>query len=163
MLSADIFFKHSSFSAFTKAYNLNFSNKNLDRSILIEKRITETWFYYKFLIFSKYDMKITLQDFSSPFIKDIDLELEKIRPSLFGRFVSKWSKHKHSEDKHDKNCSLLINIDGNFKCSRMKYLFLGIDIEFKEYKNINIGCFKTPERGSYFCEQHLNCGQRLIF
>lgn len=38
MLSADILYKHSSFGSFTKAYNWNFSKKNLERASLIEMR-----------------------------------------------------------------------------------------------------------------------------
>ena len=115
------------------------------------------------MTFLKKEKNLNVLYYPAPEIQNLDSELEKIRPSLLGNFVSKWSKHTHSDEKKNLNCSKLINIDGNFKCNRIKCVFSGIEIEFKEYKNIEIGCNKTPMRGSYFCQNHLNCEQRFAF
>ncbi|RNA28907.1 hypothetical protein BpHYR1_004338 [Brachionus plicatilis] len=67
-LTSDLFFKQTSFSPFSKAFNILYPKSNMERNKLIEHRITESWFYHMFLQFLQNEMKLNLEKFESPVI-----------------------------------------------------------------------------------------------
>ena len=121
-VTTDLVFKHSSFFGFCGAYNSLFKHyeSDLERSMLIDKRLTEYWFYYNLIIFEK-ETHHHLRDFEGNFIQDLDSAIERIKTNLFNYFVKKWSSHQNL-CKHPQ-CSIAINIDGNHKVNRLTCMF----------------------------------------
>ncbi|CAF1047938.1 unnamed protein product [Brachionus calyciflorus] len=173
-LTVDIMFKHSSFKAFTNSYNYfhSFYNKSVFPKLLEEKRISECWFYYKYLKTSKELEENNVEMF---YLKDINHNISNLNKKLSPYFTSKWSGNNHTINCKADNCSQIISIDGNYKINRLKCFFSSTKIKSEEFgkkclnfnliqkhqylfrlilENIEIGCLNTPIRGSYFCEEH---------
>lgn len=151
-LSADIYFKHSSFQGFSGTYNSILVQSINKRDYLQEKRLVESWFYLNYLLFCQEIGQV--DKFDAPFIENIDDALSKIRTKLFPHFVSKWTGAAHKNACKHKHCSKAIVFDGNWKTARMKCADSQLHIKSDELDLIQIGCVNTPERGSYYCENH---------
>ncbi|CAF1002029.1 unnamed protein product [Brachionus calyciflorus] len=108
-------------------------------------------------------MSLSLHKFSAPDIQDLGQSLQYFRKFLFEKFTKKWSLHSHLDLNKSLNCSKLVDIDGNYKCNRLKCMYSNIFIISEEFSPIRIGCVKTPERGSYFCKDHINFSDLLFF
>ena len=122
-LTYDIVFKHASFSNFSNAYNAlhdHLKEDNCDRCTLIEKRLTESWFYFNLLIFIK-EYFGSLANFKAPYVKDIDFEIDKFQGLFIKNFHSKWLNHTNCGHQ---NCSVALNIDGNHKVTRLTCLHI---------------------------------------
>lgn len=121
-VTKDLVYKHSSFIGFCGAYNSLFKNDISDetRCMLIDKRLTEYWFYYNLIIFEK-ETRDTLRGFKGFFLQDLDEALQSIHSKLFQHFIEKWSNHQDSC--HHPQCSIAINIDGNHKVNRLTCMF----------------------------------------
>jgi hypothetical protein len=148
-LTSDLMYKHTSFSAFCDSHNCNFKNKNLERSELNPQLLRDSWFYFQFF---KYRNEYPdLHHLVYPNVEDIDYVLEVIRPGLFKNFALKWSSKHICKSK---DCSKILNVDGNWKLNRLKCMNEDAYLECEELKPIKIGCVKTPNRGSYYCSNH---------
>ena len=77
-----------------------------------------------------------------------------LKPYIFKYFVKKWSSDHHLKLCKNPNCSKIINIDGNWKTARLKCMHEDFFFKSPEFNPIKIGCIKTPQRLSYFCEEH---------
>ena len=52
-LMADIYFKHSSFSAFSNSYNYQYQTKEFERDKLDYRRLIDIWFCFKLVEYFK--------------------------------------------------------------------------------------------------------------
>lgn len=96
--TSDLIYKHSSFMGFTNAYNFLFKCKQdylvdqdkVKRSCLNESRLIETWFYYQFLkCFNEINKSLLICP--APQMKNLNISIRKLKPSLVKFFVNKWS------------------------------------------------------------------------
>ena len=76
--------------------------------------------------------------------------------------MKKWTSINHLELCKNENCSFAVNVDGNWKCFRLKCAFEDAHIISDELKPIKIDCTETPERGSYYCQNHSSM-QEIVF
>jgi len=128
MFTSDLLFKHSTFQGFCSAFNhlSSFANYLLqripDRVYLEEKRLIENWFFYKAMKFSE-EYFFGLDGLPFPYLNNLDHYLRSLKPYLLPYFCKKWSGIYHKSLCCHNNCSLTINLDGNFKCNRLKCMF----------------------------------------
>lgn len=145
-LTADIIYKHSTFKGFCGSYNSIYSNDKTLRNHLVEHRLRENWFYYHLLKYQKEHYK--LNEFNAPNMEHFDERLKEIRNELFPSFVKKWNGEFHSKNCKHKNCSAILNEDGNWKVNRLKCAYEDIYVNSKELKPIKIGCTRVPCRNT---------------
>ncbi len=153
-VTSDLHFKHASFTSFVDSFNFLNSNAthNNTRHLLCRQRLVESWFYYQLLIFkSEYG---ELSTFIAPHIEHLDDELASIRNLLLPRFVKKWTGDLHSNNCKHPKCSKLLNVDGNWKITRLKCAFYDIFLKSPELKPIRTGCKLAPIQGGYYCKTH---------
>lgn len=82
----------------------------------------------------------------------LDKLIDGHRGDFFSNFVKKWINHKHVIPYDE--CKRTASFDGDWKVGRIKCCYDQIHYESPEYGAIQIGCTKTPLRGSYFCRDH---------
>ena len=75
-----------------------------------------------------------------------------IQGSLSKNFAKKWTNHTHA--KTTLNCNKVLVLDGNWKCNRLKCTYDNTWKKSIEFGEIRLGCPRTPQRGSYYCNQH---------
>ena len=76
--------------------------------------------------------------------------LKEFKSKLFSAFTNKWTQHQHNVP----HCNSAVVFDGNWKTARAKCCFDCVDYPSKVLGNIPIGCTQTPNRRSFYCEQH---------
>ncbi|CAF1087177.1 unnamed protein product, partial [Brachionus calyciflorus] len=108
-------------------------------------------------------MKIEISKYKAPDIQNLNEQLKEYRKQLLEKFIIKWSNHNHKEEEKNSTCSKLLNIDGNFKCTRLKCMHSGTRLMSKELEPVSVGCVKTPERDSYFCYDHRDSSRYIFF
>ena len=89
----------------------------------------------------------------------IDDGIMLIKNTIATNFTKKWFNHQHAQQTI--NCSQTITIDGNWKISRPKCCNDNGIYRSPEFGDVRLGCIYTPARGSYNCQQHVDC--KLIF
>ena len=151
---------NASFRGFARSYNhffdsltlyINNSNK---RCILNRIRLTETWFYYRFIMYYN-ELKNGLENFPMPYMKNLTTELNNIRSSFQPHFIKKWSSDNHLKKCNNLLCSTAIVVDGNHKINRLKCVYDDQYVKIPELETMKqTGCKKTPSLNSYFCESH---------
>ena len=172
--TSSLLFNHASFSGFVESLNYLYNTKqvyndNKSRNVLIESRLTEHWFYYRYIMFYL-EINKNFSNFKFFLIKDLDLNLLKIKPELSPYFIKKWNGIKihfnlyyistfidynhligisHLEECIDVNCSVALCVDGLHKVNRMKCVF--------ENKS-----FSVEEIGLIFLISLYNIRQKLI-
>ena len=87
---------------------------------------------------------------------NIDLILEKMKPSFSSNFTKKWTSKKWHPRSHHPHCNKTITMDGCWKCSRAKCCYDEIYYKTEEFGDLQIGCIETPDRGSYYCKKHVD-------
>jgi len=151
-LSFDLIYKHSSFNSFSLAFNSilknNFFCYGFEREYLEEERLTEAFFYYRYLLLIKENNKFKPLFF--PRICELEDCFNTFLNELPTYFTNKWSKHTCKE----KKCCNAIAIDGNHKIHRRVCCFDELDLIIPEATPIQIGCVNTPLLGSFYCERH---------
>jgi hypothetical protein len=120
---------------------------------LNKKRLTEAWYQYSIIQFDL-EFYLTKDHFYGNMIKNLDDSLKSRRKDFLPFFIKKWSGISHSNRCTDAKCSFAINVDGNWKCFRLKCAFEDVHLISNEMNPIKIGCLETPMRGSYFCKNH---------
>ncbi|RNA24790.1 hypothetical protein BpHYR1_001525, partial [Brachionus plicatilis] len=151
-LTTDIIFKHSSFSAFANAYNYLFINKTVDSLFFLnDKRLTESWYYYRYLNFLAEFGKTNIEAFH---VNKLNDSIQKINIFLFRYFIQKWNGPFHRFFCLNIDCSKTFTIDGNQKTGRLKCFYEKTCYNSVEFGLIQIGCPNTPLKNSYFCEKH---------
>ena len=130
-LTFDIIFQHNSFSSFTMSFNYFFKSfENSNSSLkLSNKRLAETWLYYRYVLIN-FEMKNF--DLDAFFIKDLDSQLSKINPSLNKYFTKKWRSSEHKDKCTNEKCSQSLVLDGNHKVNRLKCCYEEVDYHVKE-------------------------------
>ena len=97
-----LIYNHASFKGFANSYNHFFDsfsiyiNENSNkRCVLNRRRLSESWFYYKFIQYYN-EFNGGLENFPMPFVKDLDVELNKINDlsKLFERAVVEKSNYE---------------------------------------------------------------------
>jgi hypothetical protein len=137
MFTSDLLFKHSTFQGFCSAFNHLSSFANYlyqcipDRIYLEEKRLIENWFIYKAMKFSE-EYFFGLDGLPFPYLKNLDNYLRCLKPYLLPYFCKKWSGIYHKSLCRHPNCSLTVNLDGNFKCNRLKCMFENVFMKVQE-------------------------------
>ncbi|CAF1057275.1 unnamed protein product [Brachionus calyciflorus] len=114
-LASDIIHKHSSFIGFCNSYNYLFKSNikyTLNkRERLNDKRLCDTWFLYRYLIFVHEFVPFkTIYAFP---VSDLNKNLAKINQMLLHCFVQKWSGPLHKDFCNNEKC--WSTIDGNLK------------------------------------------------
>ena len=124
-----LIYNHASFKGFANSYNHFFDsfsiyiNENSNkRCVLNRRRLSESWFYYKFIQYYN-EFNGGLENFPMPFVKDLDVELNKIKQSVQSHFIKKWSSDYHLKKCINLNCSTAVVMDGNHKINRIKCLY----------------------------------------
>ena len=130
-LSCDILLQHNTFLGYAKSYNYflkNFKNCKFS-SKLCNKRLAETWFYYRYVL-----CNIELQNYNMDafFIKDLDSYLARISTTLVRNFTNKWSSSQHTNKCFNDKCCNCLVIDGNHKVNRLKCCYENVDYQVKE-------------------------------
>ena len=92
-------------------------------------RLIEAWFYYKFISLKNELKETNLHAF---FIKDLDLNISGLNPMLRNFFTNKWNGLAHRNYCRDANCSKLLVVDGNHKCTRLRCMFENVEFHVKE-------------------------------
>lgn len=146
----DAVFKHSSFMGFAQAHDAMWSNVDIRRDILCNKRLNETWFYFN-LIKIHHEINGDLNGFSFGKMEELDSMLAKLRPKLFHHFVSKWSDHQVD---HSQHCSKALVFDGNQKVRRMVCCYNEVFANMEFFGSHRIGCVETPEKGLCFLKYY---------
>ena len=82
----------------------------------------------------------------------LDQLIDDKRGNFFEKFIHKWIIHNHNVPID--HCSVTMTFDGDWKVSRLKCAYDGIYYDCPDYGRIQVGCTKTPQRGSYFCAKH---------
>jgi len=139
----DFVFKHSSFMGFAQAHDAMWSNDEIRRDILVDKRLIETWYYFN-LIKIYNEINGDLNGFSFRKMEDLDVMLAELRPKLFPHFVTKWSSHQND---HHQNCSKALVFDGNQKVKRMVCFYKEVFVDMEFFGRHQIGYIETPEKG----------------
>ena len=88
--------------------------------------------------------------------------LLRIRGDMLKNFTKKWSAHQHynTDGTPDVDCKASIVLDGLWKLNRSKCCHDNTCLE-TDVGDIPTGCIYTPNKNSYFCEQHKN--EQLTF
>ena len=123
-----LIYNHASFKGYSNSYNHFFNSFTLyinnisKRCILNRERLSEAWFYYRFIVCYN-EIYSDFENCPMPFVKDLDIELNKIKSQLQPHFIKKWSTDCHTKNCINLLCSTAIVIDGNHKINRLKCLF----------------------------------------
>ncbi|CAF1017018.1 unnamed protein product [Brachionus calyciflorus] len=163
-LTCDIIFNHSSFKSFTNSFNYF---HNYDRALinkrqnLEEKRLTETWFYYRFIL-GKYDFLLE-EKIEAFYVNKLDENLQRFNNSIQKSFIKKWSSKDHLNNCKHNDCSFSISIDGNHKINRLKCMYDNVSIKQNEFGDFKIGCLNSPLRNSYYCKSHSSVDEKMTF
>ncbi len=93
--TSQLLFNHATFTGFTSAYNHQFKTKeidniNNDRNVLIEKRLTEGWFYYRTLLFY-FEINQTFEGFNFVYLQDLNENINSLKKFMLPHFIKKWS------------------------------------------------------------------------
>lgn len=133
-LTCDIIFKRCSFQSFVNSYN--YFNQYYLKSLVFlqEKRLIETWYFYKL---TKTKLELNPNDeLTAPFVYEIDICLEKTNRMILPFFIKKWSGEEHRLKCLNKNCSHSISVDGNHKINRLKCFYSNVSISSPEFGKI---------------------------
>lgn len=159
--TSDIIHKHASFKSICDAHNALYTNPMGNRNQLIELRFIEVWFYWQFINYINDNLDLEIYLF--PKMGDLDSYLLNHKKEFFPMFVKRWTGDSHKNNCKHKDCSKILNVDGNWKINRLKCLFDETTVVSGEVKPIKIGCPKTPMRSSYFCHDHHTNEPKLNF
>ncbi len=80
--------------------------------------------------------------------------LKDVKPSLFKKFVEKWSNPKYHTATHHISCCQTLVVDGCWKIFRQKCAYEDVVFNPPDLPSIWTGCVETPSRGSYYCYLH---------
>lgn len=130
------------------AFNTNLTNKKIDW----RKRLAMAFLKYKIV---EYDLSIGSPTVSIPCSNhEFDLWIWNEYPRFLSSFVYLWSNHKTIIGSCGSRCSQCIIIDGHQKCRRRVCREKNVRISTEEFDSLTIGCCRTPNLGSHFCELH---------
>ena len=163
-IKIDFFFKHSSFLNICQHHNqlFNVNNENY-RNNLNEKRLAETWYQFNLIMFDiEYDLNPDDQIYGKQ-IQYLDESIYSRRKYFLPFFIKKWTSTAHSSSCKNVNCSHSVNVDGNWKCFRLKCAYEDAYLVSDELNPIQTGCTETPERGSYYCSSHSSMQEKVFF
>jgi hypothetical protein len=122
-VTTELVHKHASFTSICSNYNsLMNNNANETRGLLVDKRLSESWFYFNLCCFYN-EYYGDLKKFDGPTVENLDIDIKKARQHLFPYFVKKWTGDYHRNKCTHSNCTLAINIDGNHKCNRLTCMY----------------------------------------
>ena len=119
------------------------------RSKLYYKRLAETWYQYNIVLFDIEYYKVKDHVYGN-LISNLNEAIRSRKKDFLSFFVKKWTHLTHLTHCEDKKCSFAVNVDGNWKCFRLKCAFEDVQLVSIELKPIKIGCPHTPERNSYY-------------
>jgi hypothetical protein len=94
----------------------------------------------------------------------LDQHIARIKALILPLFIRKWSQHNHAKS-YKSTCSLCWIADGLWKTTRFRCIYSDeeTDCNTPEFKNIELGCDKSPEPGSYFCKLHAGFEMKFKF
>ena len=75
-----------------------------------------------------------------------------MKKDFVSNFTRKWSTHRHKVSKEP--CNKILVLDGNWKCNRLKCAYDNVWRKSNEFGEYRVGCKNTPEKLSYFCDEH---------
>jgi hypothetical protein len=134
----DIFFKHSSFFNICQHHNELFNLKrDTYRNNLNEKRLAECWYQYN-LIMLEFEITESKGHVSGRKIQFLDDSIKSRRKDFLPFFVKKWTSEIHFKNCDNKNCSFSVNVDGNWKCFRLKCAYEEVKLVSDELNPLKI-------------------------
>jgi hypothetical protein len=75
-------------------------------------------------------------------------------PHLLSCFIYLWINHRSIIGSCSEHCSKCLVVDGHQKTRRRICLYKDVKVDTEEFKDITIGCCRTPIRSSRYCELH---------